>query len=107
MTNLAEARNVAVDFDVIGRIGKDRRRPLDPNQPGMRRLVARVATDGLVAPDEPKNADPGDGLPGDVGDRRLCGACLFRAEGLDPQIDLARVEADRLDVEVEFDTRQR
>ena len=34
-------------------------------------------------------------------------ASIFRVERLDAQIDLAHVEADRLDVEVEFDARQR
>ena len=35
------------------------------------------------------------------------GACLSCPKGLNAQIDLAHVEADRLDVEVEFDARQR
>ena len=39
MTNLAEARDVAVDRDVIRRIGKDRRRALGSHQLGMRRLT--------------------------------------------------------------------
>ena len=63
MTNLAEARDVAVDRDVVGRVGEDRRRPLGPNQLGMRSLTSSVATEELVPPDEPKIADAGDCRP--------------------------------------------
>jgi hypothetical protein len=73
----------------------------------MRSLTSSVAAEELVPPDEPKIAAAGNGWPGNVGDRRLDGARLSCAKGLDEQIDLAHVEADRLDVEVEFDARQR
>src|ERR1700729_886907 len=74
-------------------------------QLGMRSLTSSVAAEELVPPDEPKIAAAGNGWPGNVGDRRLDGARLSCVKGLDAQIDLAHVEADRLDVE--FDARQR
>ena len=47
---------MAVDPDVKRRVGKDRRRPLGPNQLGMR-TTSSVATEELVPPEEPKIAD--------------------------------------------------
>ena len=59
--DLAEARYMAVDRDVVGRIGKRRRRPLGSHQLGVRRLVAGVAAEESVPADEPQIADAADG----------------------------------------------
>ena len=60
MTNLAEARDMAFDPDVKGRIGKDRRCPLGSNQLGMRSTTSSVAAVDLMLSDEPKIPNAGD-----------------------------------------------
>ena len=72
----------------------------------MRRRLASVAAENPVPSEQPELADPGDGWASDVGNGRLRSARRYCAERFDPQIDLADVEADRLDVEVERDARQ-
>jgi len=52
---------VAVDRDIVGRIGEDRRGALGSHQLGMRRLLARIATKEPVPPEQPEVADVADG----------------------------------------------
>ena len=96
-----------VDRDVVRRIGEDGRSALAPHQDRMRRLVPRVAAQNPVTAQQPEVADAADRGTDDLWNGRLVDVGVFRGERFNPQIDLAHVEADRLNVEGELDARQR
>lgn len=98
---------MTVDCDVIRRVGEDGRGALGSHQEDMCQFVSRIAANDFVTPDEPKVARPTDGRTGHPRDRRLLDLRLSCDERFDAQVDLAHVEANRPDVEFEFDAGQR
>ena len=70
-------------------------------------IHSSVATEELVPPEEPNIAARVTASPEMSGIGSSVALVSFGLSEVDAQIDLAHVEADRLDVEVEFDARQR
>ena len=60
MTQLAEARNMAVDLDVVRRVRESRRRALGAHERAIIGFVARIAAERSVAAQEPEVASAAD-----------------------------------------------
>ncbi len=91
--------------DVVRRVGEDDRRPLARQERGVAALVESVATEQAVAAEQPEVAGPAHGETGEEGEGsvgRIRLALKRAVQALDAQIDLAHIEADRLELEVEF-----
>jgi hypothetical protein len=65
----------------------------------------RIAAEKLVGAEPPEVAGAADARAGSQ-NRRLVVTALGGVQRLDPKIDLVRFEADRLEVEIEFDAGQ-
>jgi hypothetical protein len=98
---------MTVDRDIVGRVGKHRRRQFRTHQRGVGRRIARIAANDPVTTQEPEVADATDVGTRHDRNRRFRGAGIAGIERLDAQINLAHVEADRLNIKVEIDARQR
>src|SRR5271167_4356778 len=69
--------------------------------------VARLAAEKLVRAEPPEVAGATDAPAGGGRNRWFLGPALRGVQRLDPKIDLAHFEADRLDVEIQIDNNQR
>src|SRR5271167_3735709 len=69
--------------------------------------IARLAAEKLVRAEPPEVAGAAHARAGDSRVRRLVVTALRGVQRLDPKIDLAYFEADRLDVEIQIDDSQR
>jgi hypothetical protein len=99
-----EARDVAVDRHVVGRVGEHHARALAPHQLSVGVTVTGICTQDRVLPEPPQIARTRDSWP--LGVPRGEVVVRLRGEALHQEIDLGRLEADYAEVEVEIDRQE-
>ncbi len=109
MMDRAETARVSIDRHVVRRIGEHHRGALVPEQLCKRLAIECVATQYAMRTEDPQVPHFAQRRASRKGGDRIgrvvigCGRIL---EGGDPKIDLADLEADGFDVEVETDERE-
>ena len=107
MLDLAITRKGIFDREIIRRIGKDHLGTAVPHQPGVALLGQGIAANQPMRPKEPNiAAQRYRGLGNiDVGD--VVGRIRLATLALDQDIDLTRLEASDLDVEIDVDLSEK
>ena len=103
MADHAKPADVALDRNIVGRVGEHDIGDLAIHQRGEVFGVERVAAEQPMASKRPEVADPADrALLHRRKESRRIGRSRLLVEAFDPHIDLAHVEAGRLEVEAEI-----